>query len=107
MTTEQLERAARHYCKLMGQDPEETVMTSPPPNPNGTVNAVAIYVPRWKLVAQNLHSGWAMNEALKEGMRDPRVGDMLGKLFPTDDRDGARRKWEGGRGWVDKAVGTA
>jgi hypothetical protein len=105
MTPTQLERAARHYCKLMGVDPEMLVMTSPPPNPNGTVNAVAIYIPRWALVAQDLHSGWAMNEALKEGMRDqaPRLrivhkdetyGDLVGKpgqIIPL--KDGDRAIW--------------
>jgi hypothetical protein len=71
MTPEQLERAARHYCKLMGVDPEQVIM-----------DEAAFYVPRWIKAAQDLKTQWAMNEALKEGMRDPFreqvMKDMLG-----------------------------
>lgn len=81
MTPDQLERAALHYCKLMGVDPEQLVMHGPPPNPDGTVNTVAIYTPRWKLLTQELHHTWAMNEALKEGMRDPRVEALRAGAF--------------------------
>jgi hypothetical protein len=62
MTPSQLERAARHYCKLMGLDPDE-----------------------WRLrhFSDVLKSNWAMNEALKEGMRDQKVDEVVSALFPV------------------------
>ena len=56
MTPDQLERAARHYCKLMGLDAEE-------PLPLG---------PKWQYIAKEIRIHWAMTEALREGMRDNR-----------------------------------
>ena len=51
LTNSQLETAAREYCRLAGIDPEAEVVTSPPPNADGTVNAVCIWVPAWRQVA--------------------------------------------------------
>lgn len=82
MTPEQLERSARHYCKLMGVDPDELVGHGADPNPSGYTPMVLMHSPRWKLITRELHDAWAMNEALKEGMRDPKVDEVVGGLFP-------------------------
>jgi hypothetical protein len=52
MTETQLEIAAREYCRLAGIDAEKKVGTSPPTNPDGTVNMVCLWVPAWKPVAE-------------------------------------------------------
>lgn len=65
LTDAQFEIAARHYCELMGEDAEQLIAHSPPLNPNGTVNLVAIHSPRWMLVAESLRTQWAANEALR------------------------------------------
>ncbi len=54
LTESQLETAAREYCRLAGTDPEAKVVTSPPPNADGTVYAVCIWVPAWRKVASML-----------------------------------------------------
>ena len=52
MNETQLEIAAREYCRLAGIDPEKSVGTNPPPNRDGTINMVCIWVPAWKPVAE-------------------------------------------------------
>jgi hypothetical protein len=52
MTENQLEIAAREYCRLAEMDAEKKVPTSPSPNPDGSVNMVCIWVPAWKAVAE-------------------------------------------------------
>ena len=80
MTPYQLERAARHYCKLMGMDAEG--LAPHEPTAHGVfVEVYATHSPRWKIKAEQLRIYWAMNEALKEGMRDPNVDGALEKPF--------------------------
>jgi hypothetical protein len=85
MTPDQLELAARHYCKLMGLDPDEII----------SVEGALMPYYRWGLVSKELRVHWAMNEALKEGMRDPRVDASINELVnmmddPTIDQEKLR-----------------
>lgn len=52
MTAEQLEVAAREFCRLSGIDPDTATATAPPPNPDGTVNLVCLWRPTWEVYAQ-------------------------------------------------------
>lgn len=81
MTPSQLERAARHYCKLMGVDPEQLVVKPNEVNSTGFSTMECSSVPRWTMVAKELHSFWAMNEALKEGMLED--GDLIAESPST------------------------
>lgn len=41
--------SAIELCMLRGLDPHEMVGHSPPPNPDGSVNAVLVMSARWRL----------------------------------------------------------
>lgn len=67
ITESQLEAAARRYCKLAGINPESMIGHGPPPNANGMVNALLVYSPQWKLVAQEIRRHELMTLAIEAG----------------------------------------
>lgn len=62
-----LKNAVYKYCRLRGLDPEQTVGSSPPPNPDGSVNMVLLHVPQWTVVARELKEHALRNIALNVG----------------------------------------
>lgn len=67
MSDQQLESAARQYCRLTKQDPDEPVPHSAKPDARGFTPAVLLYSPRWKLVAEILRQHDLMDEAIAWG----------------------------------------
>ena len=67
LNDDQLEVAARIWCELAGLDPDEEVMHGADPDANGVVLAIALYSPRWKRVAQEIHHIDMVAEAIKAG----------------------------------------
>lgn len=66
---DQLEAAAREYCRLAGLDPDESVSHSPEPNDNGVVLDVLMYSPRWKRVARRIEDFELMLLAVEHGRK--------------------------------------
>lgn len=67
LTDKQIELAARHYCELLGLDPDEQVGHGAEPDSNGFVPDVMLYCRRWQLVARKLKERELENAALTYG----------------------------------------
>lgn len=61
---QQLEAAARYYCQIQNLDPDLCIAHGPAPDANGTAYAVCLYTPRWRLVAAEIRSAWAIQQAI-------------------------------------------
>ena len=64
MIEDRIEIAARRYCELRGQDPDEEVSHGADPNADGFVYAVVCYSPRWTRVARHMTDHDLMTKAL-------------------------------------------
>ncbi len=65
MDSDFFDERAKLPCALRGQNPYEMVSHSPAPNPDGSVYAVCLRSPRWKLTRDELHDFSLMQQALK------------------------------------------
>jgi hypothetical protein len=54
MTEQQIEIAAREYCRLTQVDPDEQIGHSPAPTSNGRNHEKQVTWPRWKVVAERI-----------------------------------------------------
>ena len=54
LNDEQLEFAARVWCHLNDQDPDEKISHGADPGPDGVVLSVCLYSPRWTRIARDL-----------------------------------------------------
>lgn len=54
LNEKQLEMAARNLCGLRNINPEMQVQHSPPPNANGSIPAVLVSSPAWKILAAEI-----------------------------------------------------
>lgn len=68
----QFEQAARRYCELTGQDPEERFMVPGPKPKIAGVPAPIVKIERWKLVAEELFDFSARLAALRDAAK-PKV----------------------------------
>lgn len=64
MTPEQIEKAARHLCKLRGIDPDKTVWHGGRPGENGATYDIAMCSPAWGLVADEIKQNLQIQEAI-------------------------------------------
>lgn len=68
MTDQQLEKAAREYCRLTGENPDEQVGHGADANEYGVVPAVMLYSPRWTRVARHIKAHWLLQESIRVGL---------------------------------------
>lgn len=73
MTPTQLEAAARHYCSLIGADPDEPLkLKQPIPGAHGPIDSV----PRWKPVANAVLDQFRLLEAINVAL-DPNIESQV------------------------------
>lgn len=70
MTSEQLEKAARHYCALKHLDPDKIVSGAGP-------GLTSSRRPAWERVAAELEDMHAMFESIKEATGDTMTNEQL------------------------------
>jgi len=68
MTREQKELIAKKLCEKRGIDPYWMTPHGPPPNPDGSVNAVLCHSPAWKLMLSEIDRYLELTEAISEVM---------------------------------------
>jgi hypothetical protein len=64
MTPEQLEKAARHLCKLRGIDPDQQVAHGAEPDSRGYVHAILLHSPVWSRVVIEIERHMQIQESI-------------------------------------------
>lgn len=72
---QQLELAAREYCRLKGLNPDSQVRHDADPDENGCVVAVLLSSPRWMRVARAIREHDIMNEAIRLASQSLKGGE--------------------------------
>ena len=67
MNKKQLEAAARKYCEITGQDPDERVSHGADPGPGGLTPMILLHSPLWTRIAREIESHDALMQAVEFG----------------------------------------
>lgn len=75
LTDATYERMARRYLENLGANPEQMVKHGAEPNADGSVNAVLLQSPLWRIAITDVKTFYAMHEAVTYTYVEHEPGD--------------------------------
>lgn len=71
LTDEQLESAARHYCEMVGVNPDEMVELRPEVGDSSIKSGS-----RWRFIAREVLKHWLIDESIRKSRQSPGTTEL-------------------------------